>query len=76
MTLRVIFGAIAFSFAMYALITNKYQVMPYMLFFLGLMGLVIGISEVKVERRISAIITFLASAFALFVCFYTFITFN
>ena len=76
MILRVIFGAIAFCFSMYALITNKYQVIPYMLFFLGLMGLVTGISELKVERRTSAIITFLTSAFALFVCFYTFNTFN
>ncbi|WP_231687560.1 YczI family protein [Bacillus sp. FJAT-22090] len=76
MTLRVIFAAIAICFAMYALITNKYQVMPYMLFFLGLMGVVIGVSELKVDRRTSAIISFLASAFALFVSFYTFNTFN
>ncbi|MFJ8099138.1 MULTISPECIES: DUF3953 domain-containing protein [unclassified Lysinibacillus] len=34
------------------------------------MGLVIGISELKVNPRMSAIISFLESAFALLVCFY------
>ncbi|MBY0121624.1 YczI family protein [Bacillus sp. S/N-304-OC-R1] len=71
-TLRGIFAVIAFCLAGYSLITSKYQVMPYMLFFLGVMMLCTGISELKVKRKTNAIISFTASVFVLFVSIYTF----
>ncbi|WP_260631081.1 YczI family protein [Bacillus sp. S/N-304-OC-R1] len=43
-----------------------------MLFFLGVMMLCTGISELKVKRKTNAIISFTASVFVLFVSIYTF----
>lgn len=75
-TLRVALVVITFCFAMYVLLTNNYRFMPYLLFFLGLFGIVNGVFELKVGRRTSGILSFLASVFAIFVSFYTFNTFN
>jgi hypothetical membrane protein len=69
--LRVIFALIAVGLAVYALITNNYELSSYMLFFLGAMMLVMGISELKVKRKKNAIISLLASAFVIFVSIYT-----
>ena len=67
---------IAVCLAMYVLITRNFQGIPFMLFFLGLSGIVMGVSELKVGRKTSAILSFLASVFALFVSVYTFDTFS
>jgi hypothetical membrane protein len=69
--LRVIFALIAVGLAVYALITNNHELSSYMLFFLGAMMLVMGISELKVKRKKNAIISLLASAFVIFVSIYT-----
>jgi hypothetical membrane protein len=69
--LRVIFALIAVGLAVYALITNNYELSSYMLFFLGAMMLVMGISELKVKRKKNAIISLLASTFVIFVSIYT-----
>ncbi|MER2262443.1 MAG: DUF3953 domain-containing protein [Psychrobacillus sp.] len=61
---------------MYVLLTNNYRFMPYMLLFLGSSGIVMGVSELKVGRKTSAILSFLASVFALFVSIYIFDTFS
>lgn len=70
--MRVIFASIAFSLALYVLITGNNELLPYTLFFLSAMLLVSGISEIKLNRKSSAIMCFLASAFGLFVSIYTF----
>ena len=74
--LRVVLVVITFCLAMYVLLTNNYRFMPCMLLFLGLSGIVMGVSELKVGRKTSAILSFLASVFALFVSVYTFDTFS
>ena len=61
------FWGIVFSLSMYSLITDKNQLIPHILFFFGAMVLVIGISELKEKRKTNAIISFLVSAFVLFV---------
>ncbi|MEO4053963.1 YczI family protein [Solibacillus sp. CAU 1738] len=72
--MRIIFTVIGAGLGVYALITDKFQVMPLMLFSLGAMMLLTGISELKEKRMTMAIISFLSAAFALFVCVYTFNT--
>lgn len=72
--MRIIFSVIGAGLGAYALITDNFQVMPFMLFSLGAMMLVTGISELQEKRKTMAIISFLSAAFALFVCVYTFST--
>jgi len=70
--MRIVFAVIALCLALYGEITDNYELMPYMMVFLGAMLLVMGISELKVKRKTNAIISFLVSAFVLFVSIYTF----
>lgn len=74
--MKVIFAVITFSLAVYLFITVKDQVIPYMLFSFGAMVLVTGISELKEKRKTNAIISFLVSAFVLFVFINTFNAFH
>lgn len=70
--LRIISSVIAFALAGYSLITKNFEFMPYMLLFLGLSVLVTGVLELKAKRKTSAIISFLAVAFAFFVVIYAY----
>lgn len=69
---RMISSFIAFALAGYSLITNNFEYMPYMLFFLGVSVLVTGVLELKAKRKTSAIISFLAVAFTFFVVIYAY----
>ncbi|MER2171013.1 MAG: YczI family protein [Psychrobacillus psychrodurans] len=74
--MMAIFGGIVFSLSVYSLITGENHVMPYIMFFFGVMALVAGISELKEKRKTTAVISFLVSAFVLFVSFDTFNVFH
>lgn len=63
--LRVTFGIIAAILALYGLITDQLKVMPFMYLFLGLMFLVMGITEYKDNKKIAAYIIFILAGFNL-----------
>ncbi|WP_186673750.1 DUF3953 domain-containing protein [Sporosarcina sp. BP05] len=69
---RVILSVIVIALAGYGLITKNFEFMPYMMFFLGAFILVMGVLELQAKRMTNAIISFLGSAFILFVAIYTF----
>lgn len=66
--IRIIFGTIAVSLAIYSLITQNFIMAPYMLFFLGGMFLVVYFQE---RRKSNAIMYLLVGGFNLFVSIYT-----
>ncbi|WP_088044261.1 DUF3953 domain-containing protein [Bacillus sp. EAC] len=49
--LGMIFGLTALVLSIFGFITNKTILMPYMIFFLGAMLLVLGISEFQLKRK-------------------------
>lgn len=69
--LRYVFAAIGLLFAVYGLVTKNFEFQPYMMLFLGLMILVMGLEEFQ-KNRVIAIFCFLAAGFSLFVGIYTF----
>jgi hypothetical protein len=70
--MRIILAIIVLVLSAYAMVTDNQELSPYMLFFLGLMMLVMGISEIQAKRKSYAIIAILASIFVLYVAVYTF----
>ena len=70
--LRVISSISVMALGAYALITGKFESLPYMMFFLGVSLLVSGVLELQAKRKTSAIFTILAAAFLFYVAFYTF----
>jgi Protein of unknown function (DUF3953) len=67
MILRVIFAVIIASIAGYGLITGDFEFQSYMLFFLSLMMLVMGLEEFQKERKVTGWISIIAFVFVLFV---------
>ncbi|MFB1100550.1 hypothetical protein CHI12_11915 [Terribacillus saccharophilus] len=65
--LRIILAIIVVTFGIYGLVTGNHELSPYMFFFLGLMMMVIGISEFKVKRQGNAVLCILVSIIVLFV---------
>jgi hypothetical protein len=72
--LRILFAVISSALAIYALITDRFEVMPFMFFFLAIMMLVMGMSELQENRKSSAITLFLVFGFNLYVSVYSFIS--
>ena len=70
--LRLFLSAAVIALSGYSLITKNFEYMPYILLFLGVLGLVMGVSEIQAKRKVSAILSFLAASFACFVAIYTF----
>lgn len=70
--LKVILSVIVIALAGYGLITKNFEFMPYMMLFLGVFMLVMGISELQAKKKTSAISFILAAAFLFFVAIYTF----
>lgn len=66
--IRIIFGIIAVSLAVYSLITQNFFMIPYMLFFLGGMFLIVGLQE---RKKSKSIVFFLVAGFNIFVSIYT-----
>ncbi|ALX48571.1 hypothetical protein AOX59_08080 [Lentibacillus amyloliquefaciens] len=54
----------------YSLITGEYGSLPYTQLLLGLMLLVMGMTEMQEERKAIAILLYLSGGFSLFVSFY------
>ena len=67
-TLRIVFAIITLVLASYGLITgNSGVVSPYMMLFMGAMLLVMGISEIKNERKQIGFISIIVSLFIFYV---------
>ncbi|MBU9724307.1 MULTISPECIES: YczI family protein [Bacillaceae] len=64
--LKVIFAVIAAFFAGYGLITKNFEFQSYMMFFLSLMVLIIGLEEFRKERKVTGWISIVAFLFVLF----------
>ncbi|WP_306822133.1 YczI family protein [Mesobacillus foraminis] len=67
MILRVIFSVIVAFIAGYGLITKNFEFQSYMMFFLSLMMLVMGLEEFRKERKVMGWISIVAFVFVLFV---------
>ena len=65
--LRVIFAVIVAIIGGYGLITKNFEFQSYMLFFLCLMMLVMGLEEFQKGRKVYAWISIFAFLFILFV---------
>ncbi len=66
--IRITFGFIATSVAIYSLITQNFIMIPYLLFFLGGMFLVMYFQE---RRKSNSIVYLLVAGFNIFVSIYT-----
>ncbi|WP_234396873.1 DUF3953 domain-containing protein [Bacillus massiliglaciei] len=69
---RTVFGLIASALAIYALLTESFEVLPIMILFLGAMFMVMGISELQEKGKAAAYPIFLISGFSLFISIYLF----
>lgn len=67
LVLRIILAIIVITLSVYSLASDNHEIYPYMSLFLGLMMMVIGISEFKAKRQAIAIMCILVSVFVLFV---------
>lgn len=67
LVLRIILAIIVITLSVYSLVSDNHEIYPYMSLFLGLMMMVIGISEFKAKRQAIAIMCILVSVFVLFV---------
>lgn len=67
LVLRIILAIIVITLSVYSLVSDNQEIYPYMSLFLGLMMMVIGISEFKAKRQAIAIMCVLVSVFVLFV---------
>jgi Protein of unknown function (DUF3953) len=70
--LRIILSVIVMALAGYSLFTKNFEFMSYMMFFVGVLMLVIGVAELQAKRKTNAISSILAAAFLIFVAIYTF----
>lgn len=65
--LRIGLSIIVMILAVYVLITSHFNIMPYMMSFLGAMILVTGISEFREKRKVTGSLSIFAAGFILFV---------
>lgn len=65
--LHFVFSVIAISLAAYGLITKNFEFQHYMIFFLGLMMLIMGLQEFKKERKAYGWLFIIVFLFSLFV---------
>jgi NADH:ubiquinone oxidoreductase subunit K len=61
--MRIVSGIIVFALGIYGLITDNNAILPFMMFFLGIMSLVMGISELSKKRKSIGFVSILAAAF-------------
>ena len=66
---RVILSAIVIIMAGYGLLTENQWLQPYMLFFLGLMMLVLGLEEFQKGRKVYGYLSIFVFLFLLIVIF-------
>ncbi|WP_332633765.1 DUF3953 domain-containing protein [Halalkalibacter flavus] len=65
--IKTILAIIVISLSAYSLITDEYIILPYTLLLLGLMLLVIRITEIQEKRKVTGVFSFLSSGFVLYV---------
>ena len=65
--LRILLSIIVFVLGGYVLISGNNEVMPYMMFSLGAMMLVMGIDEIKKDRKKMGVIAIIVSIFIFYV---------
>lgn len=65
--IRIISAIITGALAIYGLATESIDVTPYMMFFMGIMILTIGISEIQRERKRMGFISIIVSIFVFYV---------
>ncbi|MCQ6277535.1 YczI family protein [Bacillus sp. V3B] len=68
---RVILAVIVITMAGYGLLTENHWLQPYMLFFLGLMMLVMGLEEFQKGRKVYGYLSLFVFMFLLIVLFIT-----
>ncbi|WP_456273324.1 YczI family protein [Bacillus sp. AK031] len=68
--LKTILAILVISLSAYSLIKDNYELLPYTLFLMGIMLLVMGLTEIQDERKVIGIFSLLSSGFALFVSIY------
>ena len=66
-TLRIVLAIIVMVLAGYGSITGSSAVLPYMMFFMGAMLLIMGISEIKKKRKRTGFISIIVSLFVFYV---------
>jgi len=71
-TLQKTFAIITGVMAVYALIFQNFEVIPYMMLSQGVMLLAIGLNEMNEERKKAGVVVIIASLFVFFVGIYTF----
>ncbi|NMD71247.1 DUF3953 domain-containing protein [Bacillus sp. DNRA2] len=67
--LRIILAVIVVSISGYGLLTNNFEVQPYMMFLLGIMMLVTGIDELQKGRKEYGWLSIIVFLFCIFVSF-------
>ncbi|MCR2820757.1 DUF3953 domain-containing protein [Lederbergia panacisoli] len=65
--LRIVLSIIIMVLAGYSLISGNHETMPYMMFFMGAMFLVMGIVEIKESRKKMGIISIIVAIFIFYV---------
>ncbi|MFD1926498.1 YczI family protein [Sporosarcina siberiensis] len=65
--LRIVLVIIGFVLGGYILISSNYEGLPYMMFVIGTMLLVIGIAEIKQNRKKMGIVSIIGSLFVFYV---------
>ncbi|OMC84495.1 hypothetical protein BK128_16520 [Viridibacillus sp. FSL H7-0596] len=73
MILRILFSIIALALAGYGLITKNFEFQVYMILFLGLTMLVMGIQDFKKREKFTGLLFMIVFAFSLIVVIQSFI---
>ncbi|MFE6169021.1 DUF3953 domain-containing protein [Viridibacillus arvi] len=73
MILRILFSIIALALAGYGLITKNFEFQAYMILFLGLTMLVMGIQDFKQGKKFTGWLFIIVFAFSLVVVIQSFI---
>lgn len=72
MILIIVFSVIAGALAVYGLATQNFEYQAFMMLFLGLMMLVMGIQEIQKERKLIGWLLIVVFAFSLYVSIQSF----
>lgn len=73
--LQALFAILTFGLAVFALLTQNFDYRHFMMLAMGLMMLVMGIKELRKEKKMIAYFIILAASFALFVAIDGFLRF-
>ncbi|PIC71537.1 hypothetical protein CSV77_04040 [Sporosarcina sp. P16b] len=65
--LRLVFAALAALFAGYGIITQEFRLSPYIILFLGLALLVMGLEEFRKKRKVYGSFCIVVFLFSLYV---------